>query len=307
MIRTNISSLLSSINTFRENNIPYLDISTGGNHIVTSENVKYASHDNSFPTDQLYFIGLVKKRILEGHPNKKEIMRGVDASAIRYFDFGKQIKNGQTIKDCIEVDINHAYWSAAYKLNILPKEIYERGLNGMAWDEALTKKIINKKQFADVQGLSRQEALDHNIITDMQFKKMAPISKIIRLASIGSLAKVTRVTYFSGKRTHLLFRKRDDCAYMWDAICHHIHMIVKDCIEYIGKENFIFFWVDAIVVKKGVEQKLIDYLKTKQFGSKTVAISKIVVKNHKMMVHSLSKEKEPIRIFHLTKPTKRRK
>lgn len=309
MIRTTGDKLFDFMQECRKSKIPFLSISSGMSNSLSSEGLDYVANNTNFPPNELYFIGYVKKKILEQGLSKRKIMSGVDPSKIRYFKYSNLLIPGTIITDCVEIDLNSAYWESAYKLGILPEDVYNRALYGMTWKEARQKRVIGKKLYEECKNLSMKDAIRMGLINEKICRRMSPISKVIRLAAIGSLAKETRVTYYSGFKYHTLLRKKDENSFMWDAICNNIYELIKSAIRHVGLNNFIFFWVDAIVVKKETANKLIEFFENHKYPCKTFVIDRIEIGDTKMRVFSNkeSKNGSPVREFNLSNRKKKKK
>jgi len=82
------------------------------------------------------------------------------------------------------------------------------------------------------------------------FEKGNFVSKMSRLAALGSLAKKTTVIEFDGKKE---IRRPEICSplteHLWDIICKQVGDHMNEVSSSIG-DAFMFFWVDAMFCKK---------------------------------------------------------
>lgn len=95
-------------------------IFTNNTTTIKTPDTKYIVTDTAIPFKFLSFINQVKR-----HCKKLEPIGPVPK--INYMKF-RDIENG-TYKDLVEIDLNKAYWNAAYKKGYLSKEIFDKGLN----------------------------------------------------------------------------------------------------------------------------------------------------------------------------------
>ncbi len=138
---------------------------------------------------------------------------------------------GKNMTGIIEVDKDKAYWSASYKLGIISKEIYDKGIE-------ITK---NTKD-----GDERK-------------------AKISRLVALGTLAKEVKRREFNGD-SYLRPKTIDDSSetkHIWHHICSEVDTVMRQCMKRL-RSNFVFYWTDAIflipdrdneeMVKKVIEE-----------------------------------------------------
>lgn len=243
--------------------IPYRDYSTNSRHTIKSDGLTIISKDSKFIAGELFFIKTVKADIkkLELYDNKKlkDLQREmknakVSAKQIKYIQYSPAIKQNINIGSCREIDISAAYWQTAYQLGLITDKLYQRAMP-MTWDEALEEKIITRMQYKKCLGLTPAMAAELGIIDKNTMSKVGGISKLTRLASIGSLAKREVIRKFTGRRWYVLWDERDPLAYLWDIICYKVSTIMQEAASACG-DDFIMFWVDAIFIKRGCEDKV---------------------------------------------------
>lgn len=171
---------------------------------------KVRTMDNSLPMGELIYIQLVKKYILENNIHKR--IPKIKRKDIKYYVYSNDVKVGSTFKNCYEIDLKSAYWETGNMNNIIDPVIYNKAYQ------------INPKT------------------------KKPFISKQVRLASLGSLAKVERRFEFNGTKTKTLPPKRTrQTEHIWDFICYKTSLVMQKCMRE-SESDFIFFWTDAIFV-----------------------------------------------------------
>jgi hypothetical protein len=88
------------------------------------------SHDKKgdikFSLYYMHFVNKVLCHVERKIKNNKLIIKDYHSTKIDYFDVG--LKKYGTYKNCVELDIDSAYWETAYKLNVISRDIYREGL-----------------------------------------------------------------------------------------------------------------------------------------------------------------------------------
>ena len=108
---------------------------------------------------------------------------------------------------------------------------------------------IENLYYVDITACYWTTALILGIIDEKLYNKGLKLGKIVRLAALGSLAKVKDVWTFDGKEF-----KRDEPIHstetenLWFAICKHVSDIMREIAKTLGNK-FVFYWVDGIYVK----------------------------------------------------------
>lgn len=149
---------------------------------------------------------------------------------IKYIKFFIE-KQKETFFDIFEIDINSAYWHIAYRLGYISKKIFELGND----------------------------------------REKTP--KISRLIALGSMATSTRLYKYEGGNSPILKigdKTNYKTRFMYFHICKTLDQIIEDCIEKYGYSNFLFYWVDAVFVKKEAAGEIQEFFtKEKNLGTKT--------------------------------------
>lgn len=129
----------------------------------------------------------------------------------------------------------------------------------------------------DVNAAYWQTAYNMGFISAAIYKKGLEVNKIARLASLGSLAKVTEEWVFDGEKMEL---KPPVSSYatenIWFAICKRVSDIMNKAVAAAGK-GFVFYWVDGIYVKNDTEtiSKVIQYFSSIGYEVKMSPVANI--------------------------------
>ena len=129
----------------------------------------------------------------------------------------------------------------------------------------------------DVNAAYWQTAYNMGLISAAIYKRGLEINKIARLASLGSLAKVTEEWVFDGEKMELKppmssFATEN----IWFAICKRVSDIMNKAVAAAGK-GFVFYWVDGIYVKNDAEtiSRLIQYFSSIGYEVKMSPVANI--------------------------------
>lgn len=121
-------------------------------------------------------------------------------------------------------------------------------------------------------------AFQLGIIDEPTYQKGKKIDKIVRLASLGSLAKKTETFEFDGER---MIQKSVERSYetenLWFAICDKVGSLMSNLSKQIGND-FITYWVDGIYFVNTPENyKIItETFKKEGYACKIEQVSNIV-------------------------------
>lgn len=121
-------------------------------------------------------------------------------------------------------------------------------------------------------------AFQLGIIDEPTYQKGKTIDKIVRLASLGSLAKKTETFEFDGeKMVKKSIERSHETENLWFAICDKVGSLMLKLSKKIGKD-FIAYWVDGIYFVNTPENyKIItETFKTEGYACKTEQVSSIV-------------------------------
>ena len=181
---------------------------------------------SGFEAKDLSFIKSVKNYVVKSGIAIDFLDNNYSHDEIEYIRVNR-FKPGDVLNDLLYIDINSAYWHAAFQLNVISKEIYEKALD-----------------------------------------PKNNISKVVRLAALGSLAKRSDVWSYDGSRLKKLDTiKSYDTENVWFAICKRVSDVMTEISKKIGND-FVFYWVDGIYVKKEAKETVQNHLKQSGFSSK---------------------------------------
>ena len=232
----------------KRNKIPYAIRFTNNHTYLDSSEGNYMTEDHSFPMRELIYIQMFKDHII-----KEKLYQGVpkvDADKIKFYDYNRKLlKSGDRFDGCKEIDLKSAYWT------------YARQNLGLVTDK-LHKKTI-----------------DINPKTGEIF-----MSKMTRLAAVGSLAKVEENYYFDGEETHKRpYVRSRRTSHVWDHICYKVGLIMQKAAKAAGN-GYLFYWTDAIFVTSGTAAKAVERVfKAEGFAFKTRSIQRVKVENRHIM------------------------
>ncbi len=141
-------------------------------------------------------------------------------------------------------------------------------------------------------------ALRLGIINAEIYEKGLTISKVARLATLGSLAKKTYSYRFDGKReVRLPVQKSDDTKHLWFNICHELGKVM-DQARHIAGDSFIFYWVDGIyVTDKDVAHEIEEFFKDNDFPATMRIMKRVVVDRKSNRLYIYEKDKPEPRYF----------
>lgn len=223
--------LEDKVKFFLKRKIPFKKVSTNERVVVHAEGRwgSWMNNDSSFPAAELNFIKQVKKHIVTNNTFKKVRNYFKDEQRIKkikYFFYNTKRQPGDHFEEVYEIDLKNAYWDTAYNL---PKD----------GSKLFSKEIYEK-------GLT--------------------VSKKSRLAAIGSLARVKRITEFDGTEQKSLPDEHSiETEFLWHTICHKIGKTMAKGSKLV-KDDFLFFWVDAMFVKsKAAKDEIEKYFKSQGY------------------------------------------
>ena len=113
-------------------------------------------------------------------------------------------------------------------------------------------KFINGEVISDVVCIDIinaywQTAYMLEIISEDVYRKGLTFNKIVRLASLGSLAKQTITWEFDGKKMVNHKPKLNPHQNLWYSISKRVSDVMMEARKVVGKD-FIFYWVDGIYI-----------------------------------------------------------
>ena len=268
MIRRPLATIRKKIDFFESKGIPYILHQTNERIEVHSKVGSYINKESFFPPHEINFIKRVKDYVIKNEIYMK--FRRIfeteeERKKIKYFAYNKKIKPGTTITGGKEIDLKNAYWKTMRKYKIIDQQLYEEALP-ISWKKALQKGIIDRYTYERCKKITQPNAAKEKFITDDQRKQMAGKSKKTRLAAAGSMAKKTRTIEFDGKKQ--IVHDPDTSVlteHLWDNICYQVGIRMVKAMK-LSKDNFVFFWVDALFVSSDSYSKAIKYFKSQGYS-----------------------------------------
>jgi hypothetical protein len=227
--RITMAEMRECIDYYKSAKMKFTYIVTNNSIYLDNKYVKYMASSSSIKRGDMNFIRGVKQHVV--HRIKKGIIKPFRRHIVKinYTKINPEYDNG-FYYDCVEVDINNAYWNAAQKLGIISDDIHAKGIEGKwlkKWDH-----------------VSEEE------------KKIR--MKLTRLISIGSLSRNKKTYYFDGNETILIPDSKEEVlknkreGYFVREVSWTIDKLLRD----ISLEtDYYMYWVDAIFVpRKDVER-----------------------------------------------------
>lgn len=125
-------SFYSLLKYYRQSKVPYIVHRTKRTaKVFLDGELRHRYVDNThgqLPKKEMGFLRQVGKYIRENIPTmpKNTFSSPEEYEAIKYYDHTGTYP-GMDFDAVIEIDLNHAYWVAAYQLGIIPKRIFDKG------------------------------------------------------------------------------------------------------------------------------------------------------------------------------------
>lgn len=151
--------------------------------------------------------------------------------------------------------------------------------------------FINGGTEIDMKSAYWETANMANMLTAEIYKKGIEVSKLARLASIGTLAKKSRTIIYDGKtETDLGLTRSEMTEFLWDTICYKVGEIMSEAAERNANE-FIFFWVDGIFVTGNEGKKTAEFFKSVGYKASVSHCEWFRFETNKVVVKSKEKGK----------------
>lgn len=132
MIRSSHDQIINTINWYEKHGIPYEYDLQNETISVKSKMGSYTTASHDYAVNELNFIKAVKYAIISNgiyELYRHKYQTEASQKRIKYYQHSKTLKPGRLMTDCLNVDLNSAYWETAYKYNLLSDEIYQQGFN----------------------------------------------------------------------------------------------------------------------------------------------------------------------------------
>lgn len=177
--------------------------------------------------------------------------------------------------------------AAPYRKRGHPKVVYFSYSNKIKPGQKITD-VVN----IDLNGAYWETAYKLNLISDFLYEKGLEVRKQVRLATIGSLAKKKRVYEFDGvKQKKVEIKRSEETEILWDVICNQVGNLLLNTSK-ACKNDFIFFWVDGIYVKKSALKTVEKMFKSAGYNYKINKIEYISITEKNIFVKVPESEKE---------------
>jgi hypothetical protein len=124
------------------------------------------------------------------------------------------------------------------------------------------------------------------------YKQGLAVDKKVRLAALGSLAKITERWVFDGKEMKKAKNERSYATEnIWFAICRRVADAMQECVK-IAADDFVFYWVDGIYIrnKPNVLGEVMQCLNKWGYQSKSKNVRDVVFTGTHFVVQGLVDE-----------------
>ena len=138
----------------------------------------------------------------------------------------------------------------AIALNFLDKDYLSEEIRYINVNKFRVGERIEGIRYIDISAAYWQTARNLGIIDEVVYTQGMKVDKVVRLAALGSLAKVKDTWKFDGKELKKQEPERSWATEnLWFAICKKVSDVMGKVAHEIGSD-FIFYWVDGIFIKK---------------------------------------------------------
>lgn len=154
----------------------------------------------------------------------------------------------------------------------------------------------------DIKSAYWATAYKLGLVDDIIYQKGNEVRKLVRLAAIGSLAKKERIVVYDGKTQKIVpGKEREHTAILWDVICIEVGKCLSDIADKCG-DDFIYFWVDGIYVKKDASTLVKKMFKEYGYEFSVNKLKKIEVTKTNVIVHLPKAVTDKNGVLRSTKP-----
>lgn len=194
----------------------------------------------------------------------------------------------------------------AVKEHIIKDEIYLRVKNNFKKEKDKEKidyykynskyksgDILNGGYEIDLKQAYWETTNKMGMLTPELYRKGMEVSKLARLASVGTLAKKSRLIVFDGiEEKNMGVTRSEKTEFLWDTICYKVGRIMHKASN-IDKDGFIFFWVDGIFISKdsSVKEEIMQLFRDLGYKSSVTKFDSILFYDKKIIVKSKEKRK----------------
>ena len=129
------------------------------------------------------------------------------------------------------------------------------------------------------------------LLTPEIYLKGGEVSKQSRLAAIGSLAKKVKTISFDGRKESYDGIKRSELTeFLWDVISHKVGQVMLKGVK-ASKNDYLFFWVDAIFVRGESVDRIVKLFADLGYNSSVHHCEWVKFEDDTIVVHSEAKGK----------------
>lgn len=206
----------------------------------------------------------------------------------RSFSVGKISMRGMNFIKTIK---NHILKAESFsKIPVATKQ--EFGLQYLLFNKKYMHQKLTKVTELDLKSAYWDAAYKMGLIDKADYFHGLRMSKVERLASLGTLARVLKQRTFDGKKYSKAkyLDKSENSRHVWFAISNEIDRVMKKCAKEL-KDQLIFYWIDALFfIDTPANRKLVQE-KIKECGYKAafVKISFVELKTERAYAYSPEK------------------
>lgn len=218
-------------------------IEQGGKNVMTFSS-------GEVPPKKIWFLGLVKKEVVKSAPymENEPFLRSLGSENISYIMDSGRIPG--TYTGITEIDLNGAYWTAAYQLGYITEKTYRRAFSVDERGELLIKKKV-------------------------------------RLIALGALAKRVTVRDYIPDEKEYKYKGTEYDAHCGGVFFHCAKLIgdiMKKCVDVIHAKGFednpfLFYWFDAIFVKSEYAPIVQHFFNEHNFESKLIELESVTIEH----------------------------
>lgn len=191
---------------------------------------------------------------------------------------GKAFKRGFTVSDVGFIKrIKNYVLKNEIALKFIDTNYKASGIQYIKVNHYKAGTILNDLCYIDIDSAYWTTAYMLGVISKSIYTDGLDVKKPVRLAALGSLAKVKEVWAYDGDK----FEKKPsirsvETENIWFAICKKVSDVMNEVAREL-KEDFVFYWVDGIYVsnKPKVVQKVISIFQKHGYFSKSELIPEI--------------------------------
>ena len=227
------------INLLQSQGVEHYFMKTRRSSVVHSKLGRKVFSDGDFGISSFNIINRVKRHVNSKLDKLQHLNLDYNELGLQIINYNEGIEYEEDIEydNIVEIDLNRAYWVSAFKLGIINREIYKKGLHG----------------------------LENKYLT-----------KIHLLACLGSLRKVVRkFTYDTERKAYIneVTEDSESTKFLWDAISFEVDKVMYDCQKALD-DDFVCYWTDAaFMVDTPINRKkVMEVVRSHGFEAKVVEV-----------------------------------